>query len=313
MQLPTAVSRWARAHHQLVTRDVWEAAGLASRSFDRAASRGELVRMGRSIAALPGATIDATTRIAAAVLVASGPVMASHCSGGHLWGAPIVGDRPVELITTSRAPLRVAGAVVHRPRDLVDLRPSVRWGIPTTNPLRVLTDVGATDATAVPVVLESFLIDRYVTPAVVRAALDRHRGRGHRGIRALDEALDALVLGDKPPDSILEPAMARLFARHRLDGWRFHPRIAGIEVDFAFPDEGVVIEVDGWSFHTSPEVFERDRARDAHLVSLGWVVCRFSWKRVVGEGGKVAQQIRSARQMRLAGSRVRFQPYVARS
>lgn len=294
VHLPSPLLRWARAHHQLVTRDVWVAHGLASRSFDRAAERGELVRLGRSVAALAGAPITPVTRIAAAVLASCGPVMASHQSSGHLWNAPVPGDRPVELITTGRSPLRVAGAVVHRPRDLVDLRPVVRQRIPSTNPLRTLTDIGATDPTVVGRVLESFLIDRFVSPAAVTAALARHRGPGHRGIRPLERALEALVLTDKPPDSILEPAMARLFAAHGIDGWTFHPVVEGVEVDFAFLDAGVVVEVDGWAFHTELPVFESDRRRDPYLVSKGWAVMRFSWTRVTKEERGVAREVKGA-------------------
>lgn len=294
MELPASLLRWARAHHQLVTRQVWIAHGLASRSFDRAAERGELVRLGRSVAALRGATLDVATRIAAAVLEACVGVMASHRSSAFLWNAPVRGDRPIELITLDRGTVRIEGAIVHRPRDMVDLRPIVRQRIPTTNPLRTLTDIGATDPAVVGSVLESFLIDRFVTPAVVAVALDRHRGPGHRGVRALERALDALVLTDKPPDSILEPAMARLFVAHGIEGWTFHPIVEGIEVGFAFLDAGVVVEVDGWSYHHEVDVFENDRRRDPYLVSKGWSVMRFSWTRVTKEGRSVAREVSDA-------------------
>lgn len=295
MKLDPHLLRWARTHHQLVTRDAWMAAGHARRSFDRAAAGGALVRLHRNVAALPGATLDTTTRIAAAVLSFAGGVMASHRSGAYLWRAPVDGDDPVELITTRRAPTARAGIVVHRPTDLVDLRPVLHRGIPTTNPLRTLVDLGASASEAVAPTLEAFLIDRLVSPRAVRAALGRHAGSGHRGLTPLRQALEELVLGDKPPDSVLEPAFGRLLHRHGITGWVFHPRIAGLVVDLAFPAERLVIEVDGWAFHRSRERFERDRERDARLVVAGYTVLRFTWHQVVHQEARVADTVRRAR------------------
>jgi very-short-patch-repair endonuclease len=44
-------------------------------------------------------------------------------------------------------------------------------------------------------------------------------------------------------------------------------------VDFAFPEELVALEADGW-VHTTAVVIARDAARDADLRRLGWEVVR---------------------------------------
>ncbi len=70
--------------------------------------------------------------------------------------------------------------------------------------------------------------------------------------------------------------------RHGLPAATFHPIVAGYEVDFRVDDTPVVIETDGWSTHgLDREQFERDREKDAVLRSLGYVVCRFTWRQVV--------------------------------
>ena len=43
----------------------------------------------------------------------------------------------------------------------------------------------------------------------------------------------------------------------------------------------LVIEVDGQDWHDRPSTFEEDRRRDAALVAMGFVVMRFSYKRVM--------------------------------
>ena len=111
-------------------------------------------------------------------------------------------------------------------------------------------------------------------------------------------------LGDKPPDSVLEPALARVLLRHGLPTAVFHRRVrAGgrvFEVDFAYPELRIVIEVDGWQHHGRRDAFERDRARDAALVAAGWVVLRFTWLQVTRRPAWVAAQIAATLAVRSA-------------
>jgi very-short-patch-repair endonuclease len=38
----------------------------------------------------------------------------------------------------------------------------------------------------------------------------------------------------------------------------------------------LVIEVDGWAYHRTPDRFQRDRERQNRLVAAGWTVLRFT-------------------------------------
>ena len=214
MQISPSLARWARAHHQLVTRSAWVTTGHEPRGFDRPIERGEV------------------------------------------------------------------RAVVCR-------------GIPTTNPLRTLVDLGATDGASVPGALEAFTISRLVSPAAVRSARARRRRPGRDGVDALESALASSVLGAKPPDSVLEPLTGALLGQHGLEGWHFHPRVYRIEVDFGFAATKVAIEVDRWTYHRTRQQFENDRARDAKLASRGRVVLRFTWRQVTREPSRVARVIRA--------------------
>lgn len=58
-------------------------------------------------------------------------------------------------------------------------------------------------------------------------------------------------------------------------------RILGVgRVDFLIGSK-LVVEIDGASYHTDPEAFERDRRRDAKLSALGYRVLRFSYRQVM--------------------------------
>jgi very-short-patch-repair endonuclease len=58
-------------------------------------------------------------------------------------------------------------------------------------------------------------------------------------------------------------------------------RILGHEVDFLWRDERLVVEVDGFQFHSTRAAFERDRQRDAELQGAGLRVLRVTWRQVV--------------------------------
>lgn len=55
----------------------------------------------------------------------------------------------------------------------------------------------------------------------------------------------------------------------------------GFRLDFAFVDVKLAVEIDGFNYHDrTPELAERDKARDRKLTLAGWRVCRFSAREV---------------------------------
>ncbi len=47
-------------------------------------------------------------------------------------------------------------------------------------------------------------------------------------------------------------------------------------LDFAYPDQKIAIEYDGWEWHSSRSAFDRDRRRDRMLQLAGWTVLRIT-------------------------------------
>ena len=66
----------------------------------------------------------------------------------------------------------------------------------------------------------------------------------------------------------------------------------GIEVDFLWPDQRLVVEADGETFHDNPLAFERDRKRDRELQLNGYRVLRFTYAQVENEPDAVISAIR---------------------
>ena len=83
-----------------------------------------------------------------------------------------------------------------------------------------------------------------------------------------------------------------------ITGWRANAVItdaAGVigVGDFVLDQARLVIELDGWAFHTSPDRFQRDRRRQNRLVAAGWTVLRFTWRDLTERPGYVIATIRA--------------------
>ena len=66
------------------------------------------------------------------------------------------------------------------------------------------------------------------------------------------------------------------------------------ELDFAFPELKICIEVDGYEAHSGRAAFTRDRRRQNTLELDGWLVLRFTWHQIVHEPEWVLAQVRAA-------------------
>ena len=80
-----------------------------------------------------------------------------------------------------------------------------------------------------------------------------------------------------------ERRLLELVRAARLPPPRTNQRIHGHEVDFLWPRQRLIAEVDGFAFHSSRSSFERDRRRDAHLIANGHRVIRITWRQLTME------------------------------
>jgi len=65
------------------------------------------------------------------------------------------------------------------------------------------------------------------------------------------------------------------------------------EVDFFWPEQRLIVETDGRATHFTRAAFERDRARDAHLLALGYRTMRVSDLQVRRDGATVAARLKA--------------------
>lgn len=284
---------WARAHHGIITLETSE---LSRDAWYRALRAGTIEQLHPHVARLHGTPDTPEQRIIAAVSAVGVGALASHRSAARLWGIPRPDDDPVDvLLPAQRRDMVLEGVVIHRTRDLRRLVPQRRYGIRCTNVIRTLLDLGAVDPSTLHAAVGHAITTRLVTLDALEVAAAEHARPGRAGVVAVRDAIADWSIDDKPADSVLETALARLVQRHHLPALDFHPVIEGIEVDFRVRGTPVLIECDGWAYHgRERRHFERDRERDARLIAAGWVVLRFTYRAVVTRPSATAQRIREA-------------------
>jgi very-short-patch-repair endonuclease len=80
-----------------------------------------------------------------------------------------------------------------------------------------------------------------------------------------------------------ERRVLELIRAARLPEPRANARAGGYEVDLLWPEAALVVEVDGYAFHSTRSAFERDRRRDADLHATGYLVLRVTWTQIVDD------------------------------
>jgi REase_MTES_1575 len=75
-------------------------------------------------------------------------------------------------------------------------------------------------------------------------------------------------------------------------------RVKGYEVDVLFLETRVIVELDGWTYHSSRRSFERDRERDTVLLAAGYVTVRITWERLTTQPEREAARLKAVLESR---------------
>jgi very-short-patch-repair endonuclease len=269
----------AAAQRGLVTTWQLRAVGLSSSAIARRVQAGRLHPLYRSVY-LVGHPVPAPLARELGVILACGiGSFLSHRCAGTRWGFLTAPDPPLEVLVVGDQ--RRGDFIVHRTRrlDLSDV--TVHDGLPVTAPARTLIDLAATLG---PRPLQRALEEAERLRLVRRGELTDALRRAKR--RRGAATLASLVADASEPAltrSEAEERMLALIKKGGLPSPRVNARAAGHEVDFLWPEHGLVVEVDGYAFHSGRAAFERDRLRDADLAAIGLRVVRTSWRRLTRE------------------------------
>jgi very-short-patch-repair endonuclease len=275
----------AEIQHGLVTRPQLRRLGATGAAIDHAIATGRLFPVFRGTFGLGHRPTGREARLLAAVLACGDEAVISHGTAAALIG---LWDRPPQSIDiTARAGRGRKLPGVHR-RHTPLPRDDERWvfdAIPCTTPARTIVDVaGIVGEPALRHTIEQAAVARMLDLSEINTILTQRRRRGSRLLR--------LVLDDwrrYQPNvrlrSVLEARLFQLVAQHDLESPRCNVELAvggsRLEVDFLWPRQRLIIEVDGGRYHDNPQALARDRRRDHLLGAAGYRVWRLDWDAIV--------------------------------
>ena len=273
------ILKLAQPQHGVVARWQLVAAGVPRTMVDDRLKRGALERVEWCVYRVSG--LDGPRRSVVVAVLATGPAaVGSHRTAGELHALASFAARPgrdgrIIAVSTSRGnPDRRPDRIVHRVRLEPDER-TVRDGVPVTTVARTLLDLAAD------------LPDRALEQALARAQresasccddvaalLARYPGRPGA------PRLRAMLAADTPPVLTRSEAEERFLTLVRiaqLPEPRVNAQVRGFEADFYWATHRIVVEIDGFAYHTAPAAQQRDRHRDSSLGAAGIRVLRFTW------------------------------------
>lgn len=225
-------------------------------------------------------------------LLASPPgTVLSHDSAGLIWD--ICRQRGAIHVTVPRGRPDLRDAAIHRPR-----RPLQAWektrrdGLPVTTVSRTLVDLasfGSLDR--VKKAFEEAERTRVLDLNGVRDVLENRR-RGTPGIalvRRLLADLESAVM----TRSELERAFWKFVRSRGLPEPSTNVEVAGLLVDFYWPEARLVVELDSRSFHGHWTAAERDRERDAKLLRIDVACLRVTDRRLRTDPAGIEADVRA--------------------
>jgi very-short-patch-repair endonuclease/predicted transcriptional regulator of viral defense system len=291
-----ALGELAARQHGVVARRQLAAIGVTRQMVASRVAGGQLVRVHRGVYAVGHARLRREGWWMAAVLAAGPGALLSHRDAAALHGLRPPGDRGrVEVTTTGRAAstprIDVHATTVLDARDAASVA-----DIPTTGIARTLVDLAAVASPReLRKALEEAERQRRLDATGIEEVLGRTRGRRGAGHAAMREALARLgAVGARVTKSELEDRFVALFDAHDLPRPATNASVQGMEVDACWPQQRVVVELDGWADHGTRDAFQRDRERGNALELAGWRLLRFTWADVARHPQETAATVRGA-------------------
>lgn len=274
-----SAAAWALAgrQHGIVTRRDLLGLGFTPEAIQHRLAKGRLHRVGRGIYAVGWPNLTRERRWMAAVLACGEGAALSHRSAASLWKIGTERDGVVEVSVRRRCEHRRHGLLVRSRPSLAEHELVEHEGIPVTHPVQTLVDL----ATEVgPMQLERAVneADKHdlVSPEELREALEDFKGEP--GVRALRALLDQHTF--RLSDSDLETLFRSIATATGLPPPQTKATVNGFEVDFFWPDLGLVVETDGLRYHRTPFAQARDRIRDQTHTAAGLTCLRFTHRQV---------------------------------
>jgi very-short-patch-repair endonuclease len=170
---------------------------------------------------------------------------------------------------------------------------TVQGRIPVTTVARTLLDLAAVldDDGLHQAFEEADRLKLLRMPALEQVCARAGRRKGLISLRRLIDAAHEPIFARSP----LEHRFAELCRKRLVDlpAPLTNVSILDHEVDAYWPSHRLVVELDGYGYHSHRAAFERDRARDAKMQAAGYRVIRLTHRQLETEASRITAQLRT--------------------
>jgi len=276
----------AGRQHGVVTRAQLLGLGFTKSGIEHRLKKGRIHQISKGVYLVGWAKLTRERRWMAAVLACGEGAMLSHRSAAALWGFGVEHPNYIEISVRRHHKVRRSGIRVHDRAGLWNRDIGSRLGIPVTQPIRTFLDVALElpDKHLERAINEADKLD-VIDADALRRSLDDYPGQP--GIRPLRRILDehTFRLSDDELERLFRPianaaGLPVPLTKHIVNKF---------EVDFFWPDLGLVVETDGWRYHRTPSAQTRDALRFQTHTAAGLTPLRFSHYQVKYEPHHVRQ------------------------
>ena len=260
------VEQVASRQHWVITREQLMACGLSRKAIAHRVKTRRLKPLYRGVFLVLHPVPPSGAREHAAVLACGDSAhLSDHSTAALLGIRPPHDGLPHVTVPPHRAPAP-RGIIVHR-RTLSREECTTREGIPITTAARTLRDIRRT-----------------------LSRLEFEHAEAHAQILRLIPPNPATAF----TRSEAERRMLQLIRRAGLPRPAVNARVEGFEVDFVWRAQRLIVEVDGYRYHSNRRAFERDRMRDQVLQAAGYRVLRTTWRQLAERPEELVARLAAA-------------------
>jgi hypothetical protein len=263
--------------------------GFSPKAIKHRVRTGRLHPVLRGVYAVGRPRLSREGRWMAAVLACGPGAALSHRSAAALWKFGKEHEDYIDVTVRRDSEARIRGIRCHRRPALPASAITTRLHIPLTQPVQTFLDLASVTG---PKGLERAINEadkrEVIDPESLRKALEEHAGEP--GVRPLRRILDKHTF--RLSDDELELLFRPLATAAGLPTPLTKVIVNEFEVDFLWPDLGLVVETDGWRYHRTPVTQTRDALRFQTHTAAGLTPLRFSHWQVKYEPGHVLNILR---------------------
>ena len=271
-----------RQQHGLIRRSQALEDSMTSAQIEQRLRTGQWERVARGVYRHAATDQTRLSRLLAVCLAHN--ALASHRSAAALHSIDGYSLDRIEVVVAAKRSPVVKGAKLYKSAQMDLARPTVRKSVPVTGLGRTVLDVAAVvTRRQLDNTIDSVIRDGQLRLWDLYDVLVSHARRGRNGCAALRAALDARLGDDRVPLSSWSRMVSDLLVADGLDRpcfeYPIHAPDGGFiaQVDLAYPDRLLAIELDSVRWHHNLHNFGHDRRRRNRLLLAGWDVLNFTW------------------------------------